>query len=202
MVQKVIGAVVVLLSLAGAARAEKFVILPGEGSSVRFESKAPMESFGGETSLITGTIEVNPADLSSPVAVSLEVDLASLDTGIKLRNKHMCEHHLETDKFPVATFVSSGLGKLGPDRLDPGVGVELELAGTFTLHGVSREVTIPVTVAFQSTEAGVSLRVISDFQIKLSDYGIARPQFLILKLDEVQRIHFDVTAFASPEQNG
>ena len=43
-----------------------------------------------------------------------------------------------------------------------------------------------------------SLRAVTRFDVKLSDYDIKRPQFLVMKLDEVQHVTFDVTAYAAP----
>ena len=45
---------------------------------------------------------------------------------------------------------------------------------------------------FKSTESGQEIHVVARFEIKLSDYEIPRPQFLIMKLDEVQRITVDI----------
>ena len=74
------------------------------------------------------------------------------------------------------------------------VGVE----GTFELHGVARRIQVPAEVTW-SNEGGVSqVHIVSKFNVKLSDFEIPRPQFLVMKLDEVQRITFDVTAKAAP----
>ncbi|MBK9304990.1 MAG: YceI family protein [bacterium] len=43
----------------------------------------------------------------------MDVDLAALDTGIGLRNRHMRENHLETDRFPQAVFRGARILKPG-----------------------------------------------------------------------------------------
>lgn len=70
------------------------------------------------------------------------VDLASLDTGIGLRNRHMRENHLHTDEFPEAVFSGSMAWPAEIPSMEPGVEVELEFSGRLELHGVTRERTI------------------------------------------------------------
>lgn len=191
----------------GTALAARFTIESGaKGNSVRFESKAPAESFDGKTSKITGTIEFDPAALGDSITVNLEVDAASLDTGIAIRNGHMRKNHLHTDRFPKIIFRGARILTSAPGMPDTKraaalvagqtaiVGVE----GTFELHGVARRIQVPAEVTW-SNEGGVSqVHIVSKFTVKLSDFEIPRPQFLVMKLDEVQRITFDVTAKVAP----
>jgi len=94
-----------LLPRAGLASPERYVVRGGdEGSTVEFVSKAAMETFKGKTRAVSGTLRLDPAALVDTLTISISVDLASLDTGIALRNRHMRENHLHTDRFPLATF--------------------------------------------------------------------------------------------------
>ena len=93
------------------AEAAKYAIQSGKPNLVRFQSKAALEDFDGKTRKVTGTLVVDPDDLGDSLQVQVEVDLASLDTGISLRNKHMRENHLETEKYPSAVFRG---GKIRP----------------------------------------------------------------------------------------
>ena len=45
-----------------------------------------------------------------------------------------------------------------------------------------------------------SIHVVSRFEVNLSDYEISRPKFLMLKLDEVQKITVDVRATPTPSE--
>ena len=195
MVQTLRGSAVVLavalLVLASPARAELFVVNPGSKDNlVKFESHAPMESFDGKTREVVGSLEFDPDQLSDSVTVRIEVDLTSLDTGIGLRNKHMRQNHLETDEYPKAVFAGGTILESSASALEAEP-VTLKLAGTFELHGVTREVTVDVEIA--RNEDG-SVHVVSRFEVKLSDYEIKRPKFLMLKLDEVQKVTVDVKA--------
>ena len=89
-----------LVVCAAPARAATYVVKPGSGTQVVFTAKATTETFEGRTDRMEGRLDVDPASVGDSVTVHLEVDLASLDTGSKMRNKHMRENHLETAKFP------------------------------------------------------------------------------------------------------
>lgn len=190
-----------LLAIAGhPASAELFEIHPGmEGNAVKFESRAPLETFEGKTDQVHGLLQIDPAHLADSIGVQVEVDLASLDTGIDLRNRHMRENHLETDKFPQAVFHGANLEGPLPPALAPGETVKLLALGRFDLHGVSRRIQILTELTYLETEAGPRLHIQGRFQVNLDDYKIHRPTFLVMKLDKTQRIFFDVVAVPKEE---
>ena len=173
---------------AGPARAAQFAIRPGGGSKVEFLSKATMESFKGKTDKVEGRIDLDPAAASESVTVHVEVDLASLDTGIRKRNQDMRENHLETAKYPKAVFDGATILAPGDARLEAGKKVRLTIEGTFAIHGVSRRLRTPVDVVFEPKGSGGSIRFETAFPVSLADYNISRPQFLFLKLADVQQV--------------
>ncbi len=178
-----------------AASAEQFRIEAGEENSLVFFSKAPMESFEGKTDRIEGSVSADLADLASGVAVEVRVDMASLDTGIGLRNKHMRENHLETEKYPEAIFRAKRVLEAPGSPLVPGSSAEFILAGSMTLHGVTRDIEAPVSVSCGESEGRIHLDISSEFPITLSDYDIKRPKFLVLKLNETQDVKIELRAW-------
>jgi polyisoprenoid-binding protein YceI len=183
--------------LPGRAGAERYTVVPGEPNSVKFVSKAPMETVEGRTRQASGTIDVDPDNLADSVGVRVEVDLASLDTGIGLRNQHMRENHLETDSYPKVVFRGARVAEAESRTLAPGRTVKILLEGDFDLHGVVRRMLVPVQVTRTEHGGRPALRVRAEFAVKLSDHKIARPSFLVMKLDETQRITVDLVAVAS-----
>lgn len=191
-------AALALMLVAGAARGEEFVVQPGGRNLVVFESKAPTETFRGKTKNMTGTITVNPGLLGDSATVHIEVDLASLDTGMKLRDKHMRENHLETSKYPKAVFDGATLIEMPKGaHLDAEHPRTLEMEGTFTIHGVSRRIRVAVKTTLLATEGRRELSFRTEFPVKLSDYAIPRPQFLFLKLAETQQVRVEGVAISS-----
>ena len=187
-----------LASAPSLARAEKFQVHAGKENKVTFISKASMESFEGKTNKLEGSIDLNPANLGDSVAVHFEVDLASLDTGIPMRNKHMRENHLETAKYPKAVFEGAAVRGPAGAALEPGKTKTFDVEGTFTLHGVSRRLRINVNATYAPQPKGDRISFQTSFPVLLADYQISRPQFLFLKLAESQEVRVAGVAIASP----
>lgn len=184
------------------ARAEvtDYAIVPGTaGTEVEFLSKATLESFTGRTDRIRGHIRCDPDALTDSISVFVEVDLASLETGMGLRDKHMRENHLETDQYPHAVFRGARILPGAPPALPagaagaPGPPVEIPIAGEFALHGVRR----PVEVTARVTRLGDGTRALAiecAFEVKLADHRIDRPRFLMMKVSDTQRITLRLVA--------
>jgi len=181
------------LSLLGTvpALSADYTITPGGKNQVVFLSRATLESFEGKTRQVSGSVSLDPANLADSIGVRVEVDLASLDTGISLRNKHMRENHLETDTYPKVVFEGARILEASSRSLEPGKVVHTRISGSFHLHGVSRTIEVPVDVT-QAKDG--SLNVTAQFDVPLAQYNIDRPSFLLLKLNDTQRITLTVTA--------
>ena len=190
----------VTLALCGAAAAQatSFVVEPGGKNVVQFESKAPMETVTGKTQQVHGRVDLDPANLGDSIQVRVEVDLASLDTGNDMRNKHMRENHLHTAEYPQAVFRGGKVLKPSQSALAGGEKVTGTIAGLLSLHGVERPIEASMELVY-SPQTG-ELHVTSRFQVKLSDYRIRRPKFLVMRLDEVQRIQIDLVARTTPSK--
>lgn len=174
-----------------AAAVERFeIVAEQEGNRVQFESRAPLERIVGATRAIRGWIEVDPEALGDSARVRVEVELATLDTGIALRDQHMRENHLETDRFPLAIFRGARILPDAPsgERRLTAAPQSVEIAGEFELHGVRRPLQLPVQISLRSDGEPTRLAIECRFRVRLSDFGIARPQFLVMKLSDDQEI--------------
>jgi polyisoprenoid-binding protein YceI len=189
---------VLLLIQAGSARADRFAVSPGKPNLVKFVSNATLESFEGKTNQARGSFSFNPDHLGDSVEVMVEVDLTTLSTGIKLRDQHMYTEHLETSKYPKAIFRGGRIREATAAALPPGSKVSFVIDGTFELHGVTNPVKIPIEVERSAAGASAGLHVLGHFDVKLADYKISRPQFLVMKLNEVQKVTVDLSAAPAP----
>jgi polyisoprenoid-binding protein YceI len=153
---------------------------------VRFDAKAFMHDFTGRTSKVTGAIRLADPDRPTEAEACVQVDAASLDTGNGTRDDIMRKDHLETAAFPTMDFLLRGLGEVSAR---PG-GWEFVAKGTLSLHGVTREILLPV----QAQKAGDSVRLTGDMPIKMTDYGIRIPTFLFFTVEDQVVVSFDVTA--------
>lgn len=179
-----------LVASVSTAAAAPYVITAGSPNKVEFESKAPTETFTGKTDQVTGTVTLNPAALGDSIAVRVEADLASFKTGSGIRDRHMREEHLQTDRFPKAVFTATSLSDLSAPALTAGAQVTAIAHGEMELHGVKKALAAAVVLSLQDG----ALHVVAHFPIALADYAIPRPQFLIMKLGETQKVTVDVIA--------
>lgn len=147
------------------------------------ESDADFEQFTGKTHKVTGTIKFDAKAGTGSGTIS--VDAASITTGIDLRDEHMrSPQWLDTDKHPKITFKTLNVKRTSGDNF--------RVYGTFTLHGVSRNITVSATVkhrpASEATRAagfkGDVVQVRTRFTVKLADYGIKIPSQAVGKVAE------------------
>lgn len=192
-------AIALILALAAPAVADRYEITGGPPNLVRFESKAPIESFDGKTRQAKGSIEFDPTRLADSIKVYVEVDLTTLDTGIGLRNQHMRDNHLETDTYPHATFRGGRILEASATALALGTPVRVLVDGEFEIHGIALPMQIPLDVTAIQHDGRPAVRIQGTFPVRLADHKIARPSFLVMKLDEVQRVTIDLLAYKTGE---
>jgi polyisoprenoid-binding protein YceI len=183
---------------AASTHAAVFSVKPGKDCKVVFTSKAPTETFQGKTDRMQGTITLDPGAVGDSITVHLEVDLASLDTGKKMRNEHMRENHLETDKYPKAIFDGAAVLSPAGAKLEAGKEIPFQIEGTFALHGVSRRLRCPAGATYTPVGKGGTIAFHAEFNVALPDYQITRPEFLFLKLAEVQEVTVSGVASSAP----
>jgi hypothetical protein len=118
------------------------------------------------------------------------VDLATLDSGISLRNTHMRENYLEVGK-------GEGYQRAHlKDIVLAGDPATLSGATTFSatllVHGVER----PVRGSARVSREGAGIRVEASFPVALPDHGIAKPRYLGVGVrDEVTvKVKFQASA--------
>jgi polyisoprenoid-binding protein YceI len=201
MKKAVLFAVSLLTTLSLFAAPRVYTVTSDGKNYAMFTSEATLETIHGRTTNVVGTVNADPANSAGSV-VDVTIDLASLDTGIGMRNDHMRNKFLQVDKFPSAIFKSVSVS--GPKTIEANKPIELQVTGDLTLHGVTKRITVPVHVVLipdsERTKAGRGpgdwVHATTDFNIKLTDYAIAVPDALVMKLSDGLTIHLDVFANA------
>lgn len=112
-----------------------------------------------------GTIQFDPA-APEKSSVAITVKAASIDTHNDSRDSDLrSANFFDVEKFPEASFKSTKVKALGGDRY--------EVTGQFTLHGVTKEITVPATFLGTASAGGrVKAGFESTFTIDRKDYGI------------------------------
>jgi polyisoprenoid-binding protein YceI len=157
-------------------------------SWVGFHLEDTLEEIDADTKKVAGTIDGDPANLAA-ASVTLTVDTASIDSGMKMRDDDMRETYLETKKYPAATFKSTGV--TGAASIAPGQSADLKVAGDFTLHGVTRRIVVPVHLTLESPKRA---HLTSKFTIRMSDYNVTVPQKVMLSVANEVDVKFDLFA--------
>jgi polyisoprenoid-binding protein YceI len=154
-----------------------------ESGYVEFTSSVPLHSFQGTSNQLVGKINLNDS------TVDFYVDLNTIKTGIGKRDKDMRET-LNTEKYPFAEF----FGKLNTPFDPTKSGKQpATVEGEFSIHGVSRQVSIDGTL--ERTDDG--LLVEASWTINLKDYDIEPPGILFYRVDENQKLQ--IKALLGPD---
>ncbi len=148
-----------------------------EKSEVSFAAKITGGSFSGSTHSIIGYAKYDEKNFT--VTSELEIDAASLTTGISLRDKHMREKYLETEKFPKILFSVKDATASNAAKS------ESELSGTVTIKGTAKEEKIKISVE----EGSESQRIVkAKFPINILDFNIKQPKFLVIEMKPVVEV--------------
>jgi polyisoprenoid-binding protein YceI len=152
--------------------------------TLSFDGHATVGDFTGTTTTVTG--EITGGESLTAVRGWVEAPVKTLDTGNGKRDKDL-NKSMESGKYPTMRFDLTGVAPEGAaaDTTDT------QLHGRLTLHGVTREVTLPGKV----WKNGDALRVRSDFPLDLSDYEIGGLTKMLgmLRMDERIEVHVDLT---------
>ena len=96
----------------------------------------------------------------------LAIDVASLDTNEAARDEHLRgPEFFDIKQFPSITFRSTSVDQDGDS---------FNITGNLTMHGVTRQVTLPMKKLGEGQGPNGAYRAgfMSQFQIKRSDFGI------------------------------
>ena len=135
-----------------------------EKSKIEFTAAKVTRDHHGQFKNFDGSIEYAGGQ---PSKVSFDIDLNSVETDTEKLTGHLkTPDFFDVAKYPKATFVSTSLTAAPAGT--PG-GATHMLKGTLDLHGVQKEITIPVVA--EKTAEGV--RTKSEFTINRQDWGIS-----------------------------
>ena len=130
-----------------------------------------------------GTFEYDGADVAT-MKLSGKIQAASIDTGIAARDEHLRgPDFFDVAKYPEITFQSARVEKQGDQYM---------MYGSFTMHGVTKEIVMPLTITGPITDPWGKVRVglETSLTINRKDYGINWSQTLdnggLVVADEVK----------------
>ena len=146
-----------------------------------FKLDAPLESINGSASGVSGTVTFdseNPGATTGKIVVAT----ASLMVPNPLQREHMLsDKWLDAAKFPEISFEAKEFKNV---RID-GDNTMADVTGTFTLKGISKELTVPVKLTYMKDKLGDRvpgqkgdlLVIRAGFTIKRGDFNINPGQY-------------------------
>ncbi len=146
-------------SVAGYRVREKLASLPAQSDAV------------GRTEAVTGSVVISQsgANLTADT-VNVEVDVTKLASDESRRDNRIRTDGLQTATFTTATFASNGPVAL-PATVADGAVVKVDVPGKLTIHGVTKDVTLPVDVRLDGAQG----EAVGTLKFPFSDYNITAP---------------------------
>src|SRR6266481_3312669 len=123
-----------------------------------------IREFAGEAQLTADSISPASLEITAKAASMVETNNVFTDQQKQIIDKELREIVLQPDQYPDITFRSTSVtGKAaGANQYD------LKIAGDLTLHGVTRQITIPTKV----TVTGNDLRAQGEFSVNRDDFKV------------------------------
>jgi polyisoprenoid-binding protein YceI len=190
----ILSLVLVSLSAPALAEVQSFRLIPDE-SQIITKIKDP---FG---SIVNGALRVRQGEARGDIdrlqevgSVSLVIDTSSYNSNIGLRDQDVQEHYLEVQQYPVIRFNSTGIQNIkrpqSPEDL-----WQITVPGRLELHGVQKEVIVPVRLLYQTNKITAQ----GNFRFVLEDFNIRVPTLLFLKAGNQVDVEFRIVGERQPE---
>jgi polyisoprenoid-binding protein YceI len=163
----------VLLSVPGNAQVPVFKITPVT-SKVTFYVKASV-AIEGTFDKWDSTLTFTSTDPATGV-LDIKIQAASVDTGSGMKNgKLKSQDFFDVEKNPLITFHSTKITQTGLDTFD--------VAGDFTIRGVTKPETLKLTVSGKGTGSGT---ISGTMAFDRKDYGMTKGIPLVKIADRVE----------------
>jgi len=160
----ILAAVVVAFGFAAGARAADTYKIDPVHSSVGFSVRhMVISNVKGKFQEFAGTIVLENNKL---IEATGTIQTKSVDTGVAQRDQDLrSANFFDVEKFPTITFKSKRVEKKGE---------EFVLVGDFTMHGVTKELSLPVKLSGPVKDPWGNSRIGLETRTKLSrkDYGM------------------------------
>lgn len=143
-------------------------------ASVRFYSSAPVEDIEAVSKEGVSVINSDNGD------ISFKVKMRSFRFEKALMQEHFNENYVESERFPDASFKGKSMEKIDVSST---AAQKVIFKGTFTVHGVSKQRELPVTI--KMSRDGKTMSLSSEFKVKCEDHDIKIPKILWENIAEV-----------------
>jgi polyisoprenoid-binding protein YceI len=181
-------AMVIVATVYGPAQQTALQLDPAK-TTVRFTLDAALHTVHGSFQVKQSTLQFDPA--SGRVSGEVLVDAKSGQTGNGMRDRKMNNDVLESSHYPEITFHLDHITGMVASQGMSSVTVH----GTFNIHGVDREITIPAHVDMDSDHWTAT----AYFTIPYAKWGMKNPSTFFLRVGDT--VEIEVAAGGSVVKN-
>jgi polyisoprenoid-binding protein YceI len=138
----------------------------------------------GRTPAVSGTMTIAGGKVTQ---AAVTAQMQQLTSNRAARDNYIHSHGIDSDSFPTAVFrLTTPITLPQPNK---GAEIDAQAAGTLTLHGVTRPITIPL----KSKWFGDKIQVVGTAPIMLADYQIQPPDTGVVKVDDHGSLELSLT---------
>jgi polyisoprenoid-binding protein YceI len=138
-------------------------------------STAPLECIKGSSEGVSGTLSLDPQDLSK-IRGSITTQTNTMKTGNDTRDHHLqSAEWIDAGKFPLIEFEILSISNVKTSG-NTATGYAI---GAFNMHGVSKKITVPFSLSYipesdktRQRAPGDLVMFSADFNISLKDFNI------------------------------
>lgn len=159
---------ITVLMMGNMAFAQKYMTRTGK---VSFFSTTPVENIEAFNNESAAVLDSKTGD------VAFQVPIKSFKFEKALMQEHFNENYMESDKYPKAEYKGK-ITDISKVNFAKDGTYNVSTAGKMTIHGVTKDVTIPGTITVKGSEATMN----SKFKVKNADYGIKIPSMVVTKV--------------------
>jgi polyisoprenoid-binding protein YceI len=145
-----------------------------------------VREFTGEAHLTPGSITPASLVINAKTASMVETSSVFTEPQKQIINKELREIVLHPDQYPEIVFRSTSVnGKVTASNQ-----YDLKIAGNLTLHGMTRQITIPTKV----TVTGSKLRAQGEFSINRGDFNVKATSAVhgLVRVKDKVKFTFDI----------
>ena len=154
-------------------------MLMTKNATISFHSHTFLENIDAVNDNVMAVIDVGKKN------IAFSLLMKQFDFPRKLMQQHFNESYAESDKFPKATF--SGHYSENADLSREG-NYSLKVNGKLTIHGVTRDVSIPATLSVK----GGLITGTATFKLNPKDYNIEIPFIVREKIEKENTVKVKV----------
>lgn len=141
-----------------------------------WNSDAPLEKITGTAEGVSGTITLDPKNLAT-LRGTISAQVATMKSGNSIRDGHLKgADWLNAAKYPAITFtIASVSGVKVAGNVATGNAI-----GTFTMHGVGKQISIPFKLTYvdesdktRERAPGDLVMISAEFSVSLKDFNVA-----------------------------